>query len=123
MTPLRETLKELSLLEDNWDGYEALAPSPESVITAARVIDHLEALGVPVVPDLVPKSNGTLAFIWDTPPRDTYLEVGRSGFASYVHTARDTRMSAGLVSDLTQEFIQKLYAYHQGVQFSPGAFS
>jgi len=69
-------------LGDNWDGYGAL-PISDAVIANARFVLERLSHSCPT-PDVVPNSNGTISFEWETRSAYAYLEVGATRYALVV---------------------------------------
>ncbi|RXT60410.1 hypothetical protein [Pseudomonas syringae] len=69
-------------LEDDWDGYGAVAIDAvtlqNAIYAAARLI------GRAPVPDLTPNSNGTISFEWESPFGLAHLEIGKSRYAFFI---------------------------------------
>jgi len=82
----RRVMEELALLREGWDGYGALAISTRTRLNAWRAFSQF--LDEAVVPEVLPTSNGTIAFEWSTSEADAYLEIGNTRFSMYVKPAR-----------------------------------
>jgi hypothetical protein len=83
----RETINELSTLEDNWDGYGASRISGQACQHALHFVDIIEAApaGVPL-PDVSPTSSGTIAFDWEMQNSQAYLEIGNTRYSGYLRS-------------------------------------
>lgn len=78
-----ETVEKVAFASANWDGYGALAVSPETkknAIEAIRVI-----LPVAPTPEINPNPNGTLSFEWRTDLGNAHLEIGQTKYSFYVN--------------------------------------
>ncbi len=69
-------------LGDNWDGYGAL-PISEAAIRNARFVLERLSHSCPT-PDVVPNSNGTISFEWETRSAYACLEIGVTRYALFV---------------------------------------
>jgi len=78
----REKIEQLARMPENWDGYGALPIRPE---TAQNALDALKMLPDEIpMPDIVPNSNGTISFEWESPSGIGHLEIGRTRFSFYI---------------------------------------
>lgn len=79
-------LEEISSLADGWDGYGALAPTPES---CAHVKSFLAGVGREIpAPDVSPSSNGTINLEWQSNEGIAFLEVGRTRYSGHIQPTR-----------------------------------
>jgi hypothetical protein len=74
-----EHTRELGNLPEDWDGYGAPRIESQAVENA---ISFLDALSCPV-PFITPHPNGTVAFEWESPFGEAYLEIGKTRFSFY----------------------------------------
>ncbi|HXG08675.1 MAG TPA: hypothetical protein VNK04_02705 [Gemmataceae bacterium] len=70
-----EELRRLRRLEDDWDGEGAVAPHPNLVDRAIRLVGELQWLDVPPPDRIFPSTNGTIYFEWFTPEGYWEIEV------------------------------------------------
>ena len=75
-------IEKLAAMPADWDGYDALPISRETKLNALRALEIL-ARSAPV-PDIVPNSNGTLSFEWETAAGYGHLEIGQTRFSFYL---------------------------------------
>jgi hypothetical protein len=80
----RTAVEQFAFAEANWDGYGALAISPDTKKNALAALSRLEATAP--APSVVPNSNGTISFEWETGQGIGNLEIGRTRFSFYVHS-------------------------------------
>jgi hypothetical protein len=79
---VRKAIEDLAYVEPNWDGYDALAISAETKRNALNAQRTLETVAPP--PSVIPNSNGTLSFEWETERGIGHLEIGRTRYSFYV---------------------------------------
>lgn len=75
-------IERLALMPADWDGYDALPISRETKRNALRALEVL-ARNAPI-PEIVPNSNGTLSFEWETAAGGGHLEIGQTRFSFYL---------------------------------------
>ena len=87
---LAARLTELADLEQDWDGYGAMAMSPVALNVASHLIDNLLGLPLPP-PELVPVPNGGVQLEWDGETVEVDLEIRPDGTAVFVCDDNNTR--------------------------------
>lgn len=77
---LKESVRELSNLEDNWDGYDAKAPSTESITNAQTFIDLLNrhSCFLPKEEDIYATTYGSIVVDIQTTKGQVSIEIGSS---------------------------------------------
>ena len=75
-------IDQLASMSADWDGYGAVPISQETKLNALRALEVV-ARSAPV-PDVVPNSNGTLSFEWETAAGFGHLEIGQTRFSFYL---------------------------------------
>jgi hypothetical protein len=105
-------IRELSVLENGWDGYGGYSPSRSACDQAQRLIEVL-ALSFPYLesPDVSPTSNGTITFSWETKAGDACIEVGDQKFSAYVRRQNDFIPFVGDYSNLGRDQLQSIWEY------------
>jgi len=68
---------------EDWDGYGAAPFRPETISNAFRAFELLMQFYAPL-PYVVPNTNGTVGFEWETAQGEAYLEIGRTRFSFYI---------------------------------------
>lgn len=78
----RAIVEEISRLPVNWDGFGALAITPE---VRSNALSALQAI-LPEVqqPEISPTVNGTIAFEWESPRGIAQLEIGVTRYSFFV---------------------------------------
>jgi hypothetical protein len=96
-------LEEISTLEDDWDGYGALAPTTESY---THVKLFLAGVGQEIpAPDVSPTSNGTINLEWQSNEGLAFLEVGQTRYSGHIQPRRGvTIFFEGQLSQLQESF-------------------
>lgn len=74
-----ETLQELRALEDDWDGYGALAPISPALERAWHLASMLVEEGLPL-PQVFPTRKGGLQLEWHAPHASLEWELDSNGF-------------------------------------------
>jgi hypothetical protein len=81
-TTAQVTLRELSQLKKDWDGYGALPITPDSCAHAQR---FLAATPTGMTgPEITPTSNGTITFEWASSEGDALIEIGRTRYSGHI---------------------------------------
>lgn len=94
-------LEDIARLEDNWDGAGSLAPTPNIVEAARRIIRVLSRY-LPR-PEITPNDNGTITMEWRELDDYASLEVGATTFAFMIQFDRHkTRFENGLLAELNE---------------------
>lgn len=78
LLPLGETLQELRALEDDWDGYGALAPISPALERAWHLASMLVEEGLPL-PQVFPTRKGGLQLEWHAPHASLEWELDPNG--------------------------------------------
>ena len=68
-------LRELEVLEDDWDGQGAKAPLPGVLATGQRLLEELHLRGISAPDAVVPGLDGEVSFNWHTHDQHYELEV------------------------------------------------
>jgi hypothetical protein len=96
-------------LGPDWDGYGALPLEPGTIANAKGVLAML--LAECPFPDLVPNSNGTISFEWESGRGIASLEVGATRFALFIKSAESRGLSVGgVIGDLTEPLVASISA-------------
>lgn len=77
-----DIIDELGGLQFNWDGYGGLPITPESRISAHRLMNV--AAPAMLSPEISPSSNGTIALEWKSNDGDAYIEIGRTRYSGHI---------------------------------------
>lgn len=78
-------LRELSILEANWDGYNASPIYAKVGANAQRFFGILEARNTALpTPEITPTPAGTIAMEWETAAGEAYIEIGITKFSSFI---------------------------------------
>jgi hypothetical protein len=92
-----QTLRDISHLTEDWDGYGALQVSTEALASAYWILSNSYNLPVP---EFTPTANGTLGVEWKRGEKEAYVEVGKTRVSGYVKpTASKTYYVACASSD------------------------
>jgi len=74
-----QIINELKELQENWDGYESYAISPQACEHALGLIHNIPS--DVISPDITPTSNGTISMEWNLKNIDLFLEIGRTSYS------------------------------------------
>lgn len=77
-----QLLHHLKDLGEDWDGYGAAPIHADTILNAHRALSEF-LLSVPV-PEIVPNSNGTVSFEWETSLGSANIEIGLTRFSFYL---------------------------------------
>lgn len=89
-------VRELGLLEENWDGYGGLKINSRVVDNTVRALEMMAAANpVIVVPEISPTSSGTIALRWDTSEMEAVIEFGITRFSGYVQARHQPTVYLG----------------------------
>jgi hypothetical protein len=77
-----QLLRQINALPENWDGYGGASVHSDTALNAHRALSAL-LLTVPV-PEIIPNSNGTVSFEWQSPLGHANLEIGLTRFSFFV---------------------------------------
>src|SRR5204863_10222506 len=83
-----------------------------------QVLTRLPA-GIPV-PEVMPKSGGTMGFEWDVGTAEAYLEIGNTKFSGYV---KSEDHEAILIEGRAGEFDERIVMLIQEALFPPATVS
>ncbi len=102
---LRHQLREISELDEDWDGSGAVAVSFTAIQHAEAVLNELLPRGV--IPGFVmPTTAGTVAFEWESVLGTAHLEIGNSTFGFYTAPVTgDSLMHGGSIEVMDAEQI------------------
>lgn len=94
------TLQEISLLDDDWDGFGALPVNPRTITFAEHLIKEvIQEKDF----DLSPSNNGTLSFEWENSRLEAHLSLGSTQYSMYiasVDNSFDTLYFSGTLEEL-----------------------
>lgn len=114
------------LTEPNWDGYDALPVTTEAITAAQFLLQSLALTpGLPM-PQIVPRSSGTIGFAWENESGEAYIELGRTRYSGYIAPTNGTPTNfSGVISnvDLTFLFIADQVLYARGSMIGTQAYS
>ena len=82
MEELIEQINEISLLSENWDGYNAIPVLPEIIEKTKQFINYLPKDVINKVTDIYPNPNGTISIDFENNNDKLGLEIGKTS-ASY----------------------------------------
>lgn len=91
---LSRDIAAMAELENNWDGYGAIAVLPASIAHAEAIVEN-EAISVDKVEDVLPNPNGTITIVWGNGKDQVCLEVGVEKMKSWqvlLEVIRDMRI-------------------------------
>lgn len=94
LRPAFDRLVEIAKLEEDWDTYGGLPPTPSAVASAGQLViavaDRLGAdIGDAVVPySVMPFPDGGVQVTWHRPPDELQVDVGPSGDFGYLRVDR-----------------------------------
>jgi len=94
-------LGQLSKLKEDWDGYGALAVTPDACAHAQRFLTF-SPQGM-LVPDVSPTSNGTVSLEWLSNEGDAYLEIGRTRYSGHIQSGGKTVYLQGRLATLAEQ--------------------
>jgi len=80
-------VQELSKLKEDWDGYGALPPTPESCAHLKAFLGIVPS-GMPA-PEMSPTSNGTIELEWQSGEGEAFLEIGRTRYSGHIQPRSD----------------------------------
>ncbi|WP_154234291.1 hypothetical protein [Burkholderia pseudomallei] len=78
-----DEIANLASLESDWDGYGACPIGDLAVAAALRACGLFYASNLPV-PEVSPKSAGTIGLSWDFPDSEAYIEIGNTKYSGYL---------------------------------------
>jgi hypothetical protein len=78
----RSAMKQIEQLDENWDGYGALAIRKSVRINAWAALNTFLEVGL--VPDVSPNASGTISLEWHVDGTTSHLQVGRTRFSMYI---------------------------------------
>ena len=93
--PVLRRLAEVARLEEDWDSYGGLPPTPDAIRAARRLLTRLlpqngSTPGHGVGPNAVlPFPNGGVQLIWERDADELQVDVGPSGDFGYLWVRRD----------------------------------
>jgi hypothetical protein len=90
-------LKELSELQENWDGYGSPQIEPEALEIAAELVTNTATFGMPE-PQIFPVPGGGLQIEWERLRRELELEILPNGEIEFLLVDRDGEMRENKVS-------------------------
>jgi hypothetical protein len=77
---LTKKLLELYSMPDDWDGYGAASISLKVTMQARLFIDSFTSRNI-LEPELVPNTNGTISFEWETESGFFHVEIGEEDYS------------------------------------------
>jgi len=81
---LKNFINELGELESDWDGHGGLSISKTIINHAIKFIDIISFFPDLPNPEVSPKSNGIISFIWETSYGEGYIEIGNTTYSGYL---------------------------------------
>lgn len=106
----RQALLACAELVHDWDGYGAEAIGSRVRLNAWRGLEV--ATGVGLVPDITPRTNGTVSFEWDVDGIVSHLQIGAETFSMYVRRpGRATKYISGSFADSGDAAIKQLRSF------------
>jgi hypothetical protein len=83
------SLKELSQLPENWDGYGALQVGDQALRNAKTFVNSIALYSSGFdAPGVAPNPNGTLSLEWERDGQEAYLEIGNTRASGYCRFPR-----------------------------------
>lgn len=93
-----EQLRQFCDLTPNWDGYGALPLHEDTKANATLGLSIFKSFSR--APEIVPNSNGTVSFEWQTDAGEALMEIGRTRFVAIVRPVGSTEFtSSGSAED------------------------
>jgi len=106
---LKKEVKELSLLENNWDGYGAEPIRKEIINKVNNVIDYLDDKIID--PHIIPEPCDGVGLLWSSNKNSLLISIGESSITySYISREEEENNSYGTVFDYNEiEEVLKKY--------------
>lgn len=106
---LKKRVYELANLEDNWDGYGAIAISRKIIDYVLGIIDMEGSFS----PEISPQSNGTISLEWVANYGEAYLEIGNLYYSGYIslHSIKKPFTLEGQSNSINQTTIHTIFHY------------
>lgn len=103
---LKNRVSEIRMLESNWDGYDAVAPSDKVVNNAFRFLDALSVFGFADILDpenVVPTPYGTIDMDFETSKGLVSVEIGTNQVGFFTEFSNDEDvLSDGIDTDFKE---------------------
>jgi hypothetical protein len=99
-----KTVQELASLENDWDGYGAVAISDKARANAERFASIIgdAPFNLPT-PEVTPNPAGTISFEWDAPHGEAYFEIGDADYSAFIKSkGQPTIYRQGRVDEIDQ---------------------
>lgn len=105
-------IDEFQSLEDNWDGYAGSAISNRACDNARSFIWIIAAARQGLrIPDVSPKSAGTISFEWESPHGEAYFEIGDDLYSGIIKThGQNTLYFQGRFDEINQQIITLIHS-------------
>lgn len=107
-----DEINELSFLEANWDGEDALKLLPETITSSLKVAKMLEG-EIHMLPDVTPENYGTVSFDWANESGLVHLEIGKTKYAMFAADISKTTATVffdGLTENIETEILEMISA-------------
>ena len=107
-----KTVHELASLEDDWDGYGAVAISDRARANAERFASIIgdTPFNLPT-PEVTPNPAGTISFEWDSPHGEAYFEIGDTDYSAFIKSnGQPTIYSQGRVDEIDQRTFARIHS-------------
>jgi len=82
----RRVFRQIEELEDGWDGYGALSVPHRTRLNAWHAFEEVKRVGL--IPEVSPRSNGTVSFEWEAEGVVAHLQIGVKSYSMYVDSGR-----------------------------------
>ncbi|MFM0543989.1 hypothetical protein PQR29_04600 [Paraburkholderia strydomiana] len=100
-----EEIDELAQLQLNWDGYGGHALGAGAVQAAIRACVAFSRANLPV-PEISPKSGGTIGLSWELAEGEAYIEIGNTTFSGYLTVENfETALFSGAADEIVPELL------------------
>jgi hypothetical protein len=81
----RAAIEHFAGLRNGWDGYGASPILQAARDNAVHFISLMEAAPSAIpLPEISPKSAGTISFEWETPHTEIYIEIGNTRYSGFI---------------------------------------
>lgn len=88
---LKDFVRELAMLEESWDGYDASPISKNIIAHTMRLIDIVKTCTFLPNPDITPLSNGTISLEWESKSGVAYLEIGNTNYSGFIKVGENQK--------------------------------
>jgi hypothetical protein len=107
-----KTVQELASLEDDWDGYGAVAISDQACANAETLASLIgdAPFNLPT-PEVTPNPAGTISFEWDSPHGEAYFEIGDTDYSAFIKSkVQPTIYRQGRVDEIDQRTFASIHS-------------